>query len=821
MSRTPAQQVRKQAPRRVSKPQDRDEGEARRAAEVVARGGSVAGWSFSTVSPTVQRQEAAKPKTEDEKYKEAAEAAGKAALKTPQGEALKKKVLADPLVKPVVDAVTSTPGLIATGAVLGGGVAALAATGKELPIQPPEIPLDKLRPGMSATVVWQGPVNAPTSVGLTLTFKEQGPKSKGGGKPAAEAYRAETARIRAEQAQFGRGAVAPGSKEAEEQRQSDEAIAYVVAQQTGRFGLTIPLTPPPAAEKKEEEQAPVQPAPASPSADVPAQAHVDDALASPGRPLDAGTRRSMEARFGHDFSRVRVHDDARASATADQLEAAAFTVGEDIAFASGRYDPAGPEGGRLLAHELAHVVQQSRSSTEAIHRDEAATATGTSAAPARRDYEEFVDEAIRFLDASRDNYRTVAQVAQAQAAAGAAQQPQQPPPAAGQQTAPQQGAAAQQAPAQGAPVQRVPAAAPPAAPGLSPDRLHRVLEGLLQTYEGARGIIDQQLAGDQTRAARLRTAYLDAASAARAAATSTGRVNIVIVAAPKEANDHFITNATTYARLYFSRVAPGDTNVQAQQIDSPDALFDLIETTQPDRMIRRIDIFCHGTIEPTHQIKFGATWFRIDQIEAVAAARAARGRTLQNQTRFDGSTTIELHACRLGAPSGDPGQTGMAVTHGEDFLRGFGGAVGGQRGQETVGYVQRWVPRRFEIPGVHSTSDVGTTGPRAREFDRIAVQTFDSVMVGSVELDSQLTDAERQGAAISRERKVEIMRNLFDAAGGAWLIGHQYSTATPQSADPVRDRPGARDTFTNEENWGHLVLRVRTPPPAAAGGTTP
>ena len=297
-------------------------------------------------------------------------------------------------------------------------------------------------------------------------------------------------------------------------------------------------------------------------------------------------------------------------------------------------------------------------------------------------------------------------------------------------------------------------------------------------------------------------------------------MNIVLIAAPKDASDHFITNATTYARLYFSRVAPGDTVVQAAQIDSPDMLFDTIETTEPDRMIRRIDIFCHGTIEPTHQIKFGHTWFRIDAIEQAAAARATRGRTLQTQTRFDGSTTIELHACRLGAPSGDPGQTGMAVTHGEDFLRGFGGAVGGSRGQETVGYVQRWVPRRFEIPGIHSTSDVGTTGARAREFDRIAVQTFDSVMVGSVELDSQLTDAERQGAAISRARKVEIMRTLFDAAGGAWLIGHQYSTATPQSADPVRDRPGARDTFTNEENWGHLVLRVRTPAPAA-GGTTP
>ena len=390
MTQSRAQQSRQPAPRRVSQPQDRDEGQARQAAEVVSRGGSVTGWSFATVAPSVQRQEADKPKTEDEKYKAAAEQAGKAALKTPQGAALKKRVLDHPLVKPFV-----------SPAVLLPAVGALAATGKELPIQPPEIPLDFIKPGLAGEVTWKGPVAAPTSVGLMLTFTEP-QKGKGGGKPSKEAYRAETARLRAQQESFGR---APDAKNAEEQRLSEEAIDYVVSQQSGRFGLTIPLTPP-VEEQKQEEQAPVQPAPASPSAELPAQAHVDDALASPGRPLEAGTRRSMEARFGYDFSSVRVHDDARASATANRLDAAAFTVGDDIAFASGRYDP---DGGRLLAHELAHVVQQSRSSTEAIHRD--GPGATTSAAPARRDYEDFVDEAIRYLNAARDNYRTIAQIA--------------------------------------------------------------------------------------------------------------------------------------------------------------------------------------------------------------------------------------------------------------------------------------------------------------------------------------------------------------------------------------------------------------------------
>jgi hypothetical protein len=83
---------------------------------------------------------------------------------------------------------------------------------------------------------------------------------------------------------------------------------------------------------------------------------VTAALASPGQPLNADLRRFFEPRFGHDFSRVRVHvDDAAASS----VTAHAFTVGEHIVFASDQYRPATYEGRRLLAHELTHVVQQS------------------------------------------------------------------------------------------------------------------------------------------------------------------------------------------------------------------------------------------------------------------------------------------------------------------------------------------------------------------------------------------------------------------------------------------------------------------------------
>jgi hypothetical protein len=77
-----------------------------------------------------------------------------------------------------------------------------------------------------------------------------------------------------------------------------------------------------------------------------------------GQPLAESTRRSMESRFGNDFSGVRVHTDSRAVGAARDLNAQAFTRGQDIYFGAGRYQPGTPPGQRLLAHELTHVVQQ-------------------------------------------------------------------------------------------------------------------------------------------------------------------------------------------------------------------------------------------------------------------------------------------------------------------------------------------------------------------------------------------------------------------------------------------------------------------------------
>ncbi|BDA71106.1 hypothetical protein CAL7716_052720 [Calothrix sp. PCC 7716] len=87
---------------------------------------------------------------------------------------------------------------------------------------------------------------------------------------------------------------------------------------------------------------------------------VHEVLHSPGQPLDKETRGFMESRFRHDFSQVRVHTDSKASNSALAVKALAYTVGQHITFLEGRYTPTTTVGKRLLAHELAHVVQQSR-----------------------------------------------------------------------------------------------------------------------------------------------------------------------------------------------------------------------------------------------------------------------------------------------------------------------------------------------------------------------------------------------------------------------------------------------------------------------------
>jgi hypothetical protein len=85
---------------------------------------------------------------------------------------------------------------------------------------------------------------------------------------------------------------------------------------------------------------------------------VDHVLVSSGRPLNPAIQQDMSRRFGHNFSQVRVHTGATAEQSARDVNAHAYTVGQNIVFGAGRFAPGSHEGRRLIAHELTHVVQQ-------------------------------------------------------------------------------------------------------------------------------------------------------------------------------------------------------------------------------------------------------------------------------------------------------------------------------------------------------------------------------------------------------------------------------------------------------------------------------
>ncbi len=113
------------------------------------------------------------------------------------------------------------------------------------------------------------------------------------------------------------------------------------------------------AEQPDEERGKVQRKPTGPhisavgsspaSSGMTAPPIVHEVLRSPGQPLDPGTRALMEPRFGHDFSRVRVHFDAAAQQSAHDVNANAYTVQNNIVFGAGRFAPGTRQGRHLIA----------------------------------------------------------------------------------------------------------------------------------------------------------------------------------------------------------------------------------------------------------------------------------------------------------------------------------------------------------------------------------------------------------------------------------------------------------------------------------------
>ncbi len=82
-----------------------------------------------------------------------------------------------------------------------------------------------------------------------------------------------------------------------------------------------------------------------------------------GKPLSKSEREFFEPRMSADFSRVRIHDDEKANELAGNINAKAFTKGNDVVFSKGEYSTQTDEGKKLMAHELTHVLQQNKDST--------------------------------------------------------------------------------------------------------------------------------------------------------------------------------------------------------------------------------------------------------------------------------------------------------------------------------------------------------------------------------------------------------------------------------------------------------------------------
>lgn len=127
---------------------------------------------------------------------------------------------------------------------------------------------------------------------------------------------------------------------------------------------------------------------------------VHEVLHSSGQPLDPATRAFFEPRFGHDFSQVRVHSDVRAAESARAVNALAYTVGRDVVFGTGQYAPQIGDGKRLLAHELAHVLQQ-RSEITALSGDSSGSLEiGAEDTPAEREAHSAADRILSSVHSS-------------------------------------------------------------------------------------------------------------------------------------------------------------------------------------------------------------------------------------------------------------------------------------------------------------------------------------------------------------------------------------------------------------------------------------
>jgi hypothetical protein len=397
---------------RVNQPGDAFEQEADRVANTVSSGGHIRGWSLaSTGADQIQRDSntasalpAAQPirmigdpqdPPAPNNFGDMLGKLAEAFLQTSAGKTIVKYLTDQPIVHEAKDFVKTPQGVVVAGSTAVAAISGLAAAHKGLPIQIPAIPLNMLYPGLKMKINVEGPLDRPTQGSLMFSFEGAPPKRKGA-LTNKERFQAETARIAEDQQKFRAGMTIQSQgplASPEAQQQADEPLAkkaelhrlsnILQPGATHKPGEFTPLFPgaqpqslhmrepdlissPDAAGKEKKEEISVQRrAESAYYNEQEAASEVESVISSSGRPLDHETRRYMESRIGFDFSKVRIHTDSRAVASAKSLNARAYTVGNNVVFGYGGFDANTTGGRRLLAHELTHTVQQARSQPHA------------------------------------------------------------------------------------------------------------------------------------------------------------------------------------------------------------------------------------------------------------------------------------------------------------------------------------------------------------------------------------------------------------------------------------------------------------------------
>ncbi|WP_320045519.1 DUF4157 domain-containing protein [uncultured Desulfobacter sp.] len=396
-----------QAKLKIGEPNDQYEQEADLIANAVVSGDLIP----RSISPpsigSLQRLRREPEKSKEDKLEELLEKLGEAALETPQFKQLLDRVENDPLYRSGEEFASTLTGKLSIGTLTAGAGAAVAAAlidaSEEMPMQIPEIPLGG---GHSVKLTINGPLDEPSDWSISYTFKVTSESDESSSNTSAETQRigADIKRFH-EQNEYTRAHthIIPNSSETLTEktarvyednnvdRSGRRPIQTTIpsfgdqkpkselqlTQPTSSFGYksekpiigkSLKLTLPSERKKREEETTLQRKSNNTGTCDsVPPIVH--DVISSASQPLDNNIRNFMEERFGYDFSQIRVHSDKKAADSARAVNARAYTVGRDVVFGDREYVPDTYEGRSLIAHELAHTVQQSTAKHTLLQRD--------------------------------------------------------------------------------------------------------------------------------------------------------------------------------------------------------------------------------------------------------------------------------------------------------------------------------------------------------------------------------------------------------------------------------------------------------------------